>query len=500
MTACDPVTAVNGKPGNIPGANDEVVIEPGSYTLTATLTPPLGTSLKIHGVLGKPRPALTKSVSYAFNGSAAELRWLDFETTGAPAVGFSGPGTAEQIVARAKSSTGQPVCQCYGGTLRDSIAVALPGSTGVAAGVQSNGGTSSVTYRNDTFYVSDAGATALKAVQEQVAGPAVTITAINVIARNSAGGTDVAATGSNASVTMSSSDYTTSAGAVTSGGGNISSAPVFENAGAGDFRQTLASPTIDNGVNDPLNGPSDFEGDARTINGTTDIGADEFAPIPAGVTGSATNLSTSAATVHGTVNANGASTTYHFEYGASTTYGHSTASGTLGPTTTAHQVTRVIGGLLPSHTYHYRLVASNSAGIRFGGDRTFKTAKSHFSGGFVTRGSARVKNGVARVKVGCPNNAGAPAGGGARKCTGTLTLRTAKKLQTPSGKKKIKIGSATFVIAAGKRRTVSVPISARGQALLAAKGKLKSKATVVSRDSAGTKRKRSRALLLELTA
>ena len=39
MTACDPVTAVNGTTGNMPNDGDEVVIEPGSYTLTTTLNP-----------------------------------------------------------------------------------------------------------------------------------------------------------------------------------------------------------------------------------------------------------------------------------------------------------------------------------------------------------------------------------------------------------------------------------------------------------------------------
>src|SRR5436305_15342076 len=53
-TACDMQTAINGNGGNQPVANQEVVVAPGTYNLTATLDPP--TNLYVHGVFGQPRP------------------------------------------------------------------------------------------------------------------------------------------------------------------------------------------------------------------------------------------------------------------------------------------------------------------------------------------------------------------------------------------------------------------------------------------------------------
>ena len=66
-------------------------------------------------------------------------------------------------------------------------------------------------------------------------------------------------------------------------------------------------------------------------------------------------------------------TTYHFEYGTDTSYGHSTATGSaLGneDSTVASQIT----GLQPDTTYHYRLVTENEAGGPvFGEDQNFAT-------------------------------------------------------------------------------------------------------------------------------
>jgi hypothetical protein len=59
---------------------------------------------------------------------------------------------------------------------------------------------------------------------------------------------------------------------------NQTAAPLFANPAGGDFHQVSGSPTIDKGVNSVANGATDFDGGARTLNGLTDIGADEFIP------------------------------------------------------------------------------------------------------------------------------------------------------------------------------------------------------------------------------
>jgi hypothetical protein len=95
---------------------------------------------------------------------------------------------------------------------------------------------------------------------------------------------------------------------------------------------------------------------------------------PAVTTQAATSVGQNGATLNGQVNPNGASTTYYFDYGTSAAYGSSTTQTSAGSGTTAQAVSAVISGLTPGTTYHYRLVASNSAGTTNGNDMTFTTA------------------------------------------------------------------------------------------------------------------------------
>lgn len=95
------------------------------------------------------------------------------------------------------------------------------------------------------------------------------------------------------------------------------------------------------------------------------------APIP--TTGASSALTTTGATVAGTVNPNGLATTVAFDYGTSAAYGTSTPAQDAGAGTTAVDVTAPLSGLQPSTTYHYRLSASNSAGTDAGSDHTFTT-------------------------------------------------------------------------------------------------------------------------------
>jgi hypothetical protein len=73
------------------------------------------------------------------------------------------------------------------------------------------------------------------------------------------------------------------------------------------------------------------------------------------------------------VNPNGASTTYYFEYGMTTSYGSKTSSLSAGSGTSATNVSATLTGLTGSALYHYRIVATNSGGISQTGDLTFTT-------------------------------------------------------------------------------------------------------------------------------
>ena len=93
---------------------------------------------------------------------------------------------------------------------------------------------------------------------------------------------------------------------------------------------------------------------------------------PAVTTGGTADLTFNGVTLKGQVDANGATTTYWFEYGTTQLYGAETAHATV-TGTAPKAITAAVAGLAPATRYHYRLVAQNSQGIARGADRTFKT-------------------------------------------------------------------------------------------------------------------------------
>jgi hypothetical protein len=86
----------------------------------------------------------------------------------------------------------------------------------------------------------------------------------------------------------------------------------------------------------------------------------------------ATRVASSSAALNGSVYPHGLTTNVYFQYGTTTEYGLTTPA--LTETGNRYQnVSANITGLNASTTYHYRIAATNSAGIRYGGDRTFST-------------------------------------------------------------------------------------------------------------------------------
>jgi hypothetical protein len=87
-------------------------------------------------------------------------------------------------------------------------------------------------------------------------------------------------------------------------------------------------------------------------------------------------VSSNAATLNGSINPNGADTSWYFEYGTSTSYGSKTPKQDAGAGTSAVPVSASISGLQGSRTYHYRLVASSAGGTSTGADVTFSTGSA----------------------------------------------------------------------------------------------------------------------------
>jgi hypothetical protein len=87
-------------------------------------------------------------------------------------------------------------------------------------------------------------------------------------------------------------------------------------------------------------------------------------------TGVANGISSSSATIAGTIDPFGQTAGYEFEVGTSTSYG----TKLFGAISSREEVTVGLVGLLPETVYHYRLVASDAAGTTYGADQIFKTS------------------------------------------------------------------------------------------------------------------------------
>jgi len=89
-------------------------------------------------------------------------------------------------------------------------------------------------------------------------------------------------------------------------------------------------------------------------------------------TNPATNIANFSATLNGSLDPHGLITTVYFQYGTTISYGLTTAPHNQ-TGNTFRNVGANISGLSANTRYHFRIVATNSAGTRFGSDRTFTT-------------------------------------------------------------------------------------------------------------------------------
>jgi streptogramin lyase len=110
----------------------------------------------------------------------------------------------------------------------------------------------------------------------------------------------------------------------------------------------------------------------------TNVGGDQMftaKSAPVVVTGAASSIGASFATLTGSVNPNGETVTdCHFEYGTSTGYGASVpCAQAVGGASSPVAVSANLGGLQPGTAYHFQLVASTAFATRRGSDQTLAT-------------------------------------------------------------------------------------------------------------------------------
>jgi hypothetical protein len=93
---------------------------------------------------------------------------------------------------------------------------------------------------------------------------------------------------------------------------------------------------------------------------------------PVVTTSPATNVASSSATLNGSLDPHGLITNVYFQYGTTTSYGQATPMQSQ-TGNTYRNITANISGLTTHTTYHFRIVATNNGGTRYGSDRTFTT-------------------------------------------------------------------------------------------------------------------------------
>jgi hypothetical protein len=116
---------------------------------------------------------------------------------------------------------------------------------------------------------------------------------------------------------------------------------------------------------------------AKNAKGTSEGTEETFETIPTppvATTLSASATTINSATLNGTVDPSGATTSYTFEYGYTSSYGQSLPLTNAGAGQTVEAVSMLAEELKPNTIYHYRLVATNNGGASYGEDREFTTA------------------------------------------------------------------------------------------------------------------------------
>ena len=169
---------------------------------------------------------------------------------------------------------------------------------------------------------------------------------------------------------------------------------------------------------------------------------------PTVTTDSATDVTTTTATLNGTVNANGISTTAWFEYGTlSGTYGNKTTTKSVSGSTDT-KVSIGISGLTAGTTYYYRIVAQNSAGTSYGKEMSSYYSPDQKSPTVATEAATDVTNTSATLNGKCnPNGLSTTAWFEYGTLSGTYEYKTST--QSMSGSSLTKVSATITGLTAG---------------------------------------------------
>jgi hypothetical protein len=204
------------------------------------------------------------------------------------------------------------------------------------------------------------------------------------------------------------------------------------------------------------------------------------------LTGGASGVGQSTATVSGSVNPQGARTNVSFQFGTTTAYGQATAAQLTGPDNAADTFSAALTGLPAGTTIHYRAVATSDFGTQLGADQTLTTQSPPVVvPGRASVGHARVKGTSMSVPISCKGDTSCTV---SLKLTLTEALRGHKVIAVSARKAKVThktivVGTASATIPAGRTVTVKIGLDRTGRHLLAARHRLTATLTVTQRVS-----------------
>ncbi len=204
-------------------------------------------------------------------------------------------------------------------------------------------------------------------------------------------------------------------------------------------------------------------------------------PAPTVTTGGPSLVGAFGATVLGTVNPNGVATAYHFEYGGSRAYGSATADTPIGADHADHQVSASLSPLLPSTTYHYRLVATSAGGTAIGDDASLVTDPDLIGPrvGILNTRAKMSRAGVTRLRLHCP--ASEPGAS----CVGRVRLTTAGRVSFRGKWRRLGLGTARFDVPRGETARVAITLAPAKRRLIEALGRVRVRAAARATDASG---------------
>lgn len=189
---------------------------------------------------------------------------------------------------------------------------------------------------------------------------------------------------------------------------------------------------------------------------------------PIATTGPATAVSSTGATISGSVTPFADATAVSIQYGTSPTLGSSVADGSLPAAMTNQPVIGMLTALPPTTTIYYRVVATNSAGESDGAVESFKTSPQSpppVRTTTATLGNQRITLTTRSTSI-CTAN------------SGKLAVRLSSTTLKNSNKAKLKFSSAVFYIDKGVKHTIKKTVRKRGRQVKVTVTVYKANATV----------------------